>query len=147
MDGWLRPHALGGYEQFECVTDADPAAVWAALTKADQTPKYLYGLAAHSSWSAGAAIEFRREGFTLVGHVIHVDPPHRLSYCLSASSQDLDGPATYVTWEVSSSRERANRCRIQLQIDETERCVVDSAEDVRQTWGPVITSLQVLLAE
>lgn len=131
-------------QQFTCATNADPALVWSALTEPAQTRRYLYGLAAHSSWEPSAPIEFRHEAGVLCGHVMHVDPPCRLSYWLAAGPDD---PATYVTWQIRTCPAGST---IRLQIDETDPFAADSeqdAEDAEDTWLPVLAALQLLLAE
>jgi hypothetical protein len=75
---------------------ACPGLVWAALTDADKTAAYLHGLAAHSTWIAGAPISFRLGDRTeLTGRVLHAQSPERLSYVLQSGPHD---PPTYLTW-------------------------------------------------
>ena len=128
------PRAIGGHQQFTCSTSACPETVWSALTEPEQTKQYLYGLAAHSCWNADSAIEFRHEGHTLVGQVIHAEAPCRLSYYLAAGPED---PPTYVTWQIRSSPAGST---IRLQIDETE--TPDTVEEAEDTWLPVLAALQ-----
>ena len=127
--------------QFTCATNADPALVWSALTEPDQTRRYLYGLAAHSSWEPNAPIVFHHETVVLRGHVVRADRPCRLSYCLSAGPDD---PATYLTWQIRTCPAGST---IRLQIDETDPFKPDTEEDAEDTWLPVLAALQVLLAE
>jgi hypothetical protein len=47
---------------FAAWTRADPEVVWTALTDPGQTPGFLYGLTAHSTWIPGAPIGFRCGG-------------------------------------------------------------------------------------
>ena len=54
---------------------------WTALTDADRTAAYLYGLAARSTWIPGAPIGFCLGDRTeLTGRVLHAQRPERLSY-------------------------------------------------------------------
>lgn len=130
------PPTSRGHQQFTCSTTAHPAAVWAALTRPEQTQTYLYGLAAHSCWEVDAAIEFRHEQHTLNGHVMHADAPCRLSYYLTAGPDDLP---TYVTWQIRATPAGST---IRLQIDETDPAVADTDEEAEDTWLPVLAALQ-----
>ncbi len=68
---------------------ACPRLVWAALTDADKTAAYLHGMAAHSTWIAGAPISFRLGDRTeLTGRVLHARRPGRLSYVLQSGPHD-----------------------------------------------------------
>jgi uncharacterized protein YndB with AHSA1/START domain len=127
--------------QFTCATNAGLALVWSALTEPDQTSRYLYGLAAHSSWEPNAPIKFQHETVVLHGHVMHVDPPCRLSYYLSAGPDD---PVTYLTWQIRTCPAGST---IRLQIDETDPFKPDIEEEAEDTWLPVLAALQLLLAE
>jgi uncharacterized protein YndB with AHSA1/START domain len=128
------PRAIGGHQQFTCSTSACPQVVWAALTEPEQTRQYLYGLAAHSCWNVDSAIEFRHEGPTLVGQVMHAEAPCRLSYYVAAGPED---PPTYITWQIRSSPAGST---IRLQIDEAE--TPDTVEEAEDTWLPVLAALQ-----
>ena len=68
----------GASHSFACYTSARPEEVWDALTSASRTPAYLYGLAAHSTWEADAAITAVHESHTrLTGHVLCARPGER----------------------------------------------------------------------
>ena len=135
-----------GHRAFTCFTQAEPAAVWAALTGRDDTAHYLYGLSARSSWEADAAITLETAcdetlGRPAVeGQVVHSDPPRRLTYCLTAAAGD---PPTYVTWQI---RQRSSGSKIRLHIDEPDPDVADTDEEAAETWLPVLAKLQHLLA-
>ena len=122
---------------FACFSPADPARVWSALTDAAQTPAYLYGLAAHSTWTANAPIELRHEGFVLCGRVVCSRPNERLSYLLQT---DPDDPPVYLTWLI---RPRRDGSTIRLEIDEVD--FADGQEEAEDTWLPVLAALQTLL--
>jgi uncharacterized protein YndB with AHSA1/START domain len=116
---------------------ARPELVWAALTDADQTAAYLHGLAAHSTWIAGAPVSFRLGDRTeLTGRVLHAQCPGRLSYVLQSGSLD---PSTYLTWLI---RPAPGGCMIRLEIDEVGHA--DSREDAEDVWLPVLAALQHL---
>ncbi len=130
MNGW----------QFSCSTPAAPARVWSALTEPDQTRTYLYGLAAHSSWQPNAPIEFRHDAVVLHGHVMHVDPPCRLSYCLAAGPDD---PVIYVTWQIRTCPAGST---IRLLVDDPDPSGADTEEAAEDAWLPVLAALQSLLS-
>jgi uncharacterized protein YndB with AHSA1/START domain len=134
-----RPAARACRHQFACFAAASPAAVWSALTEPSQTRAYLYGLAAHSSWQADAPIQFRFAGrCPIIGQVLHVEAPRRLSYVLQAGPGD---PPVYLTWQIRPS---PGGSTIWLHIDETD--FADNDEEAENTWLPVLAALQDLLA-
>ena len=72
----------GTSHSFACYTPACPEEAWDALTSASRIPAYLYGLAAHSTWEADAAITAVYDGRTrLTGHVLCARPGERLPTC------------------------------------------------------------------
>jgi hypothetical protein len=82
-----------GARSYACFTGADRAKVWAVLIGADKTDGYLYGLVTRSSWQRGAPIQFQAGQFStadcsLMGRVLVVQPPCRLSYLLRAGPED-----------------------------------------------------------
>jgi len=111
---------------------------WTALTDADQTAAYLYGLAAHSTWIPGAPIGFCLGDRTeLTGRVLHAQRPERLSYVLQSAPHD---PPTYLTWLI---RAAPGGCTSRLEIDEVDNA--DSREDAEDVWLPFLAALQHLL--
>jgi uncharacterized protein YndB with AHSA1/START domain len=130
-------HRVGSRE-FSCFANAGPDVVWSALTDPAQTGRYLYGLAARSSWQPDAPIQFETpDGDTLIGRVLHVDEPHRLSYLLQSSVND---PSTYLTWHVRPCHAGS---AVRLQVDETVAIADDN--EAENTWLPVLAALQELL--
>jgi len=123
---------------FAAYVRARPELAWTALTDADQTAAYLYGLAAHSTWIPGAPIGFCLGDRTeLTGRVLHAQRPERLSYVLQSAPHD---PPTYLTWRI---RPAPGGCTIRLEIDEVDNA--DSREDAEDVWLPVLAALQHLL--
>jgi len=117
---------------------ARPELAWSALPDADQTAAYLYGLAAHSTWTPAAPIGFCLGDRTeLTGRVLHVQRPERLSYVLQSAPHD---PPTHLTWLI---RPAPAGCTIRLEIDEVDNA--DSREDAEDVWLPVLAALQHLL--
>src|ERR1700693_2333875 len=123
---------------FAAYVRAHPELAWTALTDADQTAAYLYGLAAHSTWIPGAPIGFCLGDRTeLTGRVLHAQQPQRLSYVLQSAPHD---PPTHLTWLI---RPAPGGCTIRLEIDEVDNA--DSREDAEDVWLPVLAALQHLL--
>ncbi|MDT7553297.1 MAG: hypothetical protein QOI16_1833 [Pseudonocardiales bacterium] len=130
----------GGSQGFACHTPATPERVWAALTDAEATSGYLYGLAAHSTWEPGAPISLDYGGrVRFTGRVLCVHPKERLSYVVQA---DEGAPPVYLTWLI---RPTAAGCTIRLEVDEVD--LADSAEGAEDVWLPVLAALQKQLAE
>jgi uncharacterized protein YndB with AHSA1/START domain len=131
--------SIQGHFEFACFVSVEPANVWSALTTPCSTGRYLYGLAAQSSWQVGAPILFdTATDYELIGRVLHVEQPHRLTYLLQAGPDD---PCTYLTWQVRSI---AGGSTVALHVDEID-CDLqqDEAENI---WLPVLAALQNLLA-
>jgi uncharacterized protein YndB with AHSA1/START domain len=123
---------------FAAWTRADPEVVWTALTDPGQTPEFLYGLAADSTWIPGAPIGFRcGEDVQVSGRVLCVRRNERLSYVLQSTPAD---PPVYLTWMI---RPGPGGCTIRLQIDEID--TADSREEAEDIWLPVLEALQQLV--
>jgi len=74
-----------------------------------------------------------------MGEVLAAISPIQLSFTLTSG----DGqPATYLTWEV---REVPAGAVVRLHLDEVGGAF-DTSEDVEDSWLPVITRLEALLA-
>jgi uncharacterized protein YndB with AHSA1/START domain len=130
-----------GPREFSCFATADPAAVWSALTDAGTTRRFLYGLAAHSSWEVDAPIRFdSANGETLVGRVLYVDEPCRLTYLLQSGPDD---PCTYLTWRVRPCHDGS---AVRLEIDEGGADDSEADEDAEDRWLPVLSALQGVVA-
>jgi len=112
----------------------DPARAWSALTDRVETSRYLYGLAAHSTWQADAPIRFEgADGHSLTGQVLLVQRPARLSYVLQSGPHH---PAVYLTWQIRPS---PGGSIITLDVDEADASCDAEAEDI---WLPVLAALQ-----
>jgi uncharacterized protein YndB with AHSA1/START domain len=138
------PISLPTTHQFAFTTAAEPATVWTALTDGDLTRRYLYGLAADSTWAPGAPLTLRSGGGSpgspaaaqLDGQVLRAEPPRRLSYLLQSGPHD---PATFLTWQL---RTTPGGTTLRLQIDEMEG---SSDDDAEETWLPALAALHALL--
>ncbi len=125
-------------EVFRFATDAGPDRVWAALTRPELTPRYLYGLVASSEWRPGTAVVFAGEGVTLSGEVLAAEAPRRLSYSVHAG----DGqPETYVTWEIVGD---GSGSVVRLYVDEPGE--PDAGVETESAWLRVVAGLESVLA-
>ena len=123
---------------FAAWTRAEPEVVWTALTDPGQTPEFLYGLAADSTWVPGVPLHFRHGGDVQVsGRVLCVQRNERLSYVLQSAPAD---PPVYLTWMI---RPGPGGCTIRLQIDEID--TADSLQEAEDIWLPVLEALQRLV--
>jgi uncharacterized protein YndB with AHSA1/START domain len=117
-----------------------PAEVWAALTTAESTAKFLHGVALESEWQAGSAVTGRLgDQVVLQGQVLFAQRPIRVSYVL------FDGPGQpelFVTWDVWPSAAGAMVC---LSVDDFDNDDEGTAH-LDQAWRPVMCALQTLLA-
>ena len=129
-------------ELLELAAPIAPSDVWRALTSPQMTARFLYGMAATSSWRPGASLRLAGpDGALLVGEVLAAAEPHRLSYSLQAG----DGqPATYVTWEIWAA---AGGSLVRLSVDEADD-VTSQGPDPEATaaWAEVLDRLAAVLA-
>ncbi len=128
-------------ELFRFTTAAGPEAVWQTLTSPESTPRYFHGLSLRSDWRAGSSVTARGRGWKLVGEVLAVAEPRRLSFTLAA---DDDQPETFVTWEIHRDDDASANpgSIVRLYVDEP-----DGGADTESAWLPVISALQAVLAE
>lgn len=128
---------------FEFTSPAGAQQVWAALTRPDLTPRYLFGLRVESTWRTGATVEARPAGEagaygSLRGEVLAAEEPRRLSYSLLSGD---DHPRTYLTWEITAGDDGS---RVRLYVDEAE---TDSGDDEADAaWRSVVAALQAVLS-
>jgi uncharacterized protein YndB with AHSA1/START domain len=122
--------------EFTGFTPACRARVWRALT-GPETVHYLHGLTVCTTWVVGDAITFTAgpgAAGSLLGVVLHVTEPTRLTYSLQSGPDD---PLQFVTWRL---RECSGGCAITLVVDDLD-CPEDSS-DAEAVWLPVLANLQ-----
>jgi len=127
-------------ELFRFTTAAGPDTVWQSLTSPALTGRWFHGLTLESSWLPGGAVTARGVGGRLVGEVLAVSAPRRLSFTLAA---DEDQPETFVTWDIHDAAAGVPEAGsiVRLYVDEP-----DGDGETERAWLPVISALQAVLA-
>jgi uncharacterized protein YndB with AHSA1/START domain len=127
--------------QLQLLTTAPPGEVWRALTSSELTARYLYGMAAASTWSPGSCLRLTGPGGTeLSGEILAAAAPHRLSYSLQAGD---DQPSTYVTWEVWGA---TTGSVVRLYVDEPDDLTSGGpGEEAADAWAGVLAGLEAVL--
>jgi uncharacterized protein YndB with AHSA1/START domain len=79
-----------------------PDKLWEALTTAEFTRQYWFGIDVASDWKVGSPLKYIRNGETMVeGKVLAFDRPKLLSYTFrEASGESSKEPPTKVTLEL-----------------------------------------------
>src|SRR4051794_33598312 len=79
-----------------------PEKLWQALTSAEFTRQYWFGIDVQSSWKPGSPVSYVKGGETLVdGKVLAADRPKLLSYTFRNTVGDASKePPTKVTLEL-----------------------------------------------
>lgn len=79
---------------YQAYIAAEPKEVWKAITDGDYTVRYFYGTRVESDWTEGSEVRYLGSDGSVVadGHVISIDPPHRLELTFTAHwDPDLTG--------------------------------------------------------
>jgi uncharacterized protein YndB with AHSA1/START domain len=125
--------------------NSTPDKVFAALTDADMSAQYWSGNRAVSDWKVGSPFTLqlqRREKSDVVGKVLEVDPPRRLSYTFHPHHDGLEkeGPSR-VTFEIEPLPGQ-----VKLTITHDEFPVGSEVlEQVSRGWPQVMSSLKSFL--
>ncbi|HEX7276371.1 MAG TPA: SRPBCC domain-containing protein [Acidimicrobiales bacterium] len=127
-------------ELFRFSTPAAPDSVWRTLTSAERSARYFHGFRLESAWRPGATVTATSRAGSLVGEVLAVEAPRRLSFTLAA---DDDQPETFVTWEVHHAADDGGSI-VRLYVDEPAG---GDHDDTESTWLPVISALQSVLVD
>jgi uncharacterized protein YndB with AHSA1/START domain len=129
--------AITSSHRFSFLTEAPPDQVWAALTCAEASTKYLHGMSLVSTWDPGSPVDLRvPTGHSISGEVIRVDPPRALSFALEQGT----APCRIIGWEL---RVHPDGTVVRLSIDDVDG---DCENEVEDMWLPVVSALQGLLA-
>ena len=128
-------------ELLQLTTPAPPSEVWRALTSPEVTARYLYGMAATSSWRPGDGLRLAGQGgAVLVGEVLAAAEPHRLSYAFQAGEGQ---PATYVTWEIWAAGAGS---LVRLWVDEPDDLTSPGpGAEAAAAWTDVLDGLAAVL--
>lgn len=129
---------------------ARPVELWAALTEAEQTPKWFLGTRIESSFEPGAPLlgfaARERDADTRVesarGIVREVEPARSLAY--SFAFVDLEGAQTELRWTIS---EPASGVGV-VRLDVEHRGFVDQGEAwerARAGWPLILSCLKTWL--
>jgi uncharacterized protein YndB with AHSA1/START domain len=122
--------------EFTGFTQACPTRVWRALT-GPETERYLHGLTLCTTWVVGDPITFTAglgAAGSLLGVVLHVTEPARLTYSVQAGPDD---PLVFVTWRL---RDCSGGCAITLVVDDLD--CPENASAAEAVWLPVLANLQ-----
>jgi len=123
---------------FEIYIRTTPERLWEAITDPKIRAKYNFGMAAHSTWAVGDAIEMTADkapGPLGEGRVLEVDPPQRLVHTMTALWGDdvkAEGESR-VTWEISPV---GDSCRLVVTHDQLR----EGANDQLYGGWPMILS-------
>ena len=123
-------------ELFRFTTAAGPDAVWRTLTSPALTRRYFHGLSLESDWRPGAIVTACGRGGHLVGEVLAVAEPRRLSFTLAVDEYE---PETFVTWEIHDGEAGSI---VRLYVDEA-----NAGDRTGSAWLPVVSALQAVLAD
>jgi uncharacterized protein YndB with AHSA1/START domain len=128
-------------ESFRSLIRAEPQDVWDELTATGRPLEWLYGMVVDSTWQTGANVKVSiDQGWeeVMVGEVLIVDRPHRLSFTLGDTLTD---PSVFVTWELADDTDPTI---VRLTVDETEPHG-GTTREIELAWLPVIQTLTTLL--
>jgi hypothetical protein len=128
-------------EVFRSLICAEPGQVWDELTATGRPLEWLYGMVVESPWRSGATIGVGiDERCSLVGEVLTVDRPHRLSYTLG---ETLTDPSVFITWELAGDNDATI---VRLTVDEPQPHG-DATREMELAWLPAIHRLTALLGD
>jgi uncharacterized protein YndB with AHSA1/START domain len=127
-------------EDFRTLICAPPERVWEELTATGRPLDWFYGMVVESTWQSGAEV---RAGFghqwALVGEIVTIDCPHRVSFTLGDRPAD---PSVFITWELAHD---SGPTVVRLSVDEIQPHR-DASREMELAWLPCIFSLTALFA-
>ncbi len=124
---------------------ASAEEVWRAITDPLFTEQYFYGLSVRSDWKMGARIVYESlaGGPHMVGTLLEVDPPRRLSFSVRVLRDEetaADLPSR-VTWELEPAE---GGCNLTVVHDEFE-AETPTYRTVEGGWPLALEGLRELL--
>jgi uncharacterized protein YndB with AHSA1/START domain len=141
----------------EIVINAPAAKVWDALTKPEQTKKYMFGCETVSEWKAGSELLWRGsyEGKEMVfvkGRILEIKAPSLLKYTVidpNASYPDIPENHLNVTYEVTA---QGNQTKLVVTQDgfegaaEGEKRYKDTYNN-GEGWNPILVQIKKIVEE
>jgi len=129
--------AVRSSHRFSFLSGAPREKVWAVLTCAETSARYLHGMRLESAWMPGSPVHLRAPvGHAASGEVIRADPPRSLSFALEQGT----APCRIIAWEL---RPHPEGTVVRLTVDDVDG---DCEEEVEDVWLPVVAALQGVLA-
>ncbi len=119
--------------------DAPIETLWTVLTDSKFIQQYMFGCRVESDWKPGSPMVWKgaADGKTYVhGHIVSIDPPHRLEYTVFDSTSTIaDIPSNYLTmtYELKPRGARASILEVTqgdfAKVEEGQRRYKDSLGD------------------
>ncbi len=110
--------------------DAPVEILWKVLTDSELIRQYMFGCIAETDWKPGSPLLWKgaADGKLYVkGHVVSIDPPHRLAYTIfDPNSTIKDIPANYLTMTYALTKCKDGGCL--LEITQGDFSVVEDGE-------------------
>ena len=137
--------------------DAPASKVWDALTKPEQTKKYMFGCETVSDWKAGSPLLWQAnyEGKDTVfvkGTIVRIEPEKFLAYTtFDPNSAIEDIPENYLTVTYELATENGKTLFTVTQGDyskvaEGERRYAE-AHNGGEGWNPILVEIKKLVEE
>jgi len=141
----------------EIVINAPAAKVWDALTKPEQTKKYMFGCETVSDWKAGSELLWRGsyEGKEMVfvkGRILEIKSPSLLKYTVidpNASYPDIPENHLNVTYELNAQGNQTKLVVIQDGFEgaaEGEKRYKDTYNN-GEGWNPILVQIKKIVEE
>jgi uncharacterized protein YndB with AHSA1/START domain len=141
----------------EIIINAPAAKVWDALTKPEQTKKYMFGCETVSDWKAGSELLWKGsyEGKEMVfvkGRIVEIKSPGLLKYTVidaNASYPDIPENHLNVTYEVTAQGSQTKLVVTQDGFEgaaESEKRYKDTYNN-GEGWNPVLVQIKKIVEE
>lgn len=124
---------------------ADPTAVWNALTTPELTKQYFFACEAVSDWTVGSALDYRCEldgsQVTVVtGEIRVIDPPRQLQHTCRGVGDGATGQETVATYTLTPTDGGT-----QLTVTQGEFADEGNSEQHGASWDIVLKGLKALV--
>ncbi|HEX2853931.1 MAG TPA: SRPBCC family protein [Opitutaceae bacterium] len=125
---------------------ATPEKIWTALTGAEFTRQYFFGLQIESDWRVGSVVKyFRPDGvLDISGKIIRCDPPRALAYTWHIESDPLTAklPDSIVTFELEPLGAVVRLTLIEAHPDLPDERLLEGG---RRGWPAILSGLKTLM--